>query len=86
MRIRVGFVSNSSSSSFVLDGSQVSPEQLMAIQDPAAWLENAKMEIVDDSRWGRQVEEFGWIDEPWNVDIHEETRPVIRCYTPMDKF
>jgi len=88
MKVRNGFVSNSSSSSFILDGNQVSPEQLDAIRNPAAWIEKAidRSKIINDLDYGRQVEEFGCIDEPWHVDIHERVTPIIACYTSMDNF
>jgi len=70
MKIRGGHVSNSSSSSFVLDKSKLSPLQLVAIRDHISIGEKLGIEYCDER-------------EAW--DIIEDDRNV-KLKTGMDNF
>lgn len=73
MKTRIGFVSNSSSSSFVVDKAKLTLEQIEAILDPRSFLEAHFV----------YAREFGEYDYPWR--IQEFPRTIIG-YTDMDNF
>jgi hypothetical protein len=70
MKIRQGFVSNSSSASFVIDKTKLSALQVLAIMDHINAAQRLGMENVCD-------------EEAWNVTEEEST---INLHTSMDNF
>jgi len=72
MKIRMGFVSNSSSSSFVVSKRVLSEEQITAIGNHIEYS-------------SKNFPQISWADENqyWNID---ETDEQIRMYTGMDNF
>ncbi len=73
MKSRNGFVSNSSSSSFILSLNDVSQFQLALIKNHSAVTETVVNDLDD------------WLDYkcPWTIDIDEEN---IIGHTDMDNF
>ena len=72
MKIRTGFVSNSSSTSFIVSKRVLSEEQIVAIRDHIAYS-------------SKNFPQIGWADKDqyWNID---ETDEQMRLYTGMDNF
>ena len=80
MKTRYGFVSNSSSSSFVIKKENLTDVQLDQIRnygDEAYRLGN--YDKIEKDNCGI----FGWIDERWTI---EETNDEIKGHTGMDNF
>ncbi len=64
MKIRIGFVSNSSSSSFVVDKNKITKEQYDAILDPISYIKNRWPEQMTKDREGDDYHSlFGWIND-----------------------
>ena len=75
MKIKTDFVTNSSSSSFVLNKNELSELQIIAIKNH---IEMAK--IMHEQNPKRY--DFGWFDE-WGI---KETETEIKGFTSMDNF
>lgn len=71
MKVRLGFVSNSSSSSFVLSKSRCTERQLNAIRDHITYAETHFV--------GFNTKAFDW----WDIT---ESKEEIRGFTWMDNF
>jgi len=81
MKIRIGFVSNSSSASFVIEKKYLSIEHLDKIRNHiyyAKQMSSFDNKIDDTGEHGR----FGWYDE-WDIDENDEE---IWGWTPMTNF
>ena len=87
MRVRLGFVSNSSSSSFVLDKSKLTPEQLESVLHHAEQAEARYLEAEEPGHSSRLTNGLGWAD-PWSVkDVPGELSDnLMVVYTWMDNF
>jgi hypothetical protein len=96
MKVRNGFVSNSSSSSFVIQKEQYSDDKLELILSPQKYVEKIKEKkikqlMMEEDLTREEVEEiinheaFEYVEEAglWEVDIREEE---IGFYTVMDNF
>ena len=72
MKIRIGFISNSSSTSFIVSKRVLSEEQIVAIRDHIEYS-------------SKNFPQIGWADKDqyWNID---ETDEQMRLYTGMDNF
>lgn len=70
MKIRNGFVSNSSSSSFVIDKTKLNPLQILAIRDHIYTAKNIGMKNVYE-------------EDAWYVD---ETETTFNLETVIDNF
>jgi hypothetical protein len=68
----MGFISNSSSTSFIVSKRVLSEEQIVAIRDHIAYS-------------SENFPQIGWADKDqyWNID---ETDEQMRLYTGMDNF
>lgn len=75
MKIKKDFVTNSSSSSFVLNKNELSEFQIVAIKNH---IELAKIMHEQNPK----KYDFGWFDE-WDI---KETKKEIKGYTSMDNF
>lgn len=80
MKLRHGFVSNSSSSSFVLDKTKCSEEQLAAIRDHVTYADENFFDFYTDrfARWdltekASEIRGFTWMD---NFDMKEFMRKI----------
>ena len=73
MKIRQGFVSNSSSSSFVIRLKDLTGQQLEQIRNHA--------EVAKEDR--ERFAPCRWCDEPWSIDVTDRD---IRGATNMDNF
>ena len=71
MKIRSGFVANSSSSSFIVDKSRITAVQYKAIANHVRYVQ----EHFPDWYWTN--------DDAWHID---ETDVEIHGYTPMDNL
>ena len=79
MKTRNGFVSNSSSSSFVINKDLITPFQICMIKNyqvAARIIDNHDAEEGDRG-------EFGWVDDYWRI---EETEDELIGRTSMDNF
>lgn len=76
MKTRNGFVSNSSSSSFVIQREHLTDEQIVTIQDH----ENSKS---FKDHVGDRGERYHCDCNIWAINVHDET---IEGYTSMDNF
>lgn len=90
MKSRIGFVSNSSSSSFLLRMDDMTTEQIDAVKNHAkVW---SDIEDVDEKAniygwWIRkEVEDFSSISLKQNEWGVEEDRGILKVYTSMDNF
>ena len=70
MKARLGFVSNSSSSSFVINLDDLTPKQVRKIKNHTE---------VAKNMWSNRE----WYDDQWSIEENDET---IRGYTIMDNF
>lgn len=89
MKVRLGFVSNSSSSSFILDKTKLTPEQLESIYHHAeqamARFGSAHPEApASDGFKSTEIADYnlGWAD-PWHV---KEVDNLLVVWTIMDNF
>ena len=79
MKIRQGFVSNSSSSSFVISRDKLTDEQIELIQDHiehAQELRGKDDRLAELFRWARD-------EDRWSIDVTETT---VEGSTWMDNF
>lgn len=76
MKIRSGFVSNSSSSSFVIFKDKLTEEQINKIKDHY----NISKMMCEQ---GTRIEYFYSYEDCWDIN---ETNLTIEGYTPMDNF
>ena len=88
MKARTGFVSNSSSASFILDKTKLTEEQLEAIRHHTEYVyEHFKDEIEHEGCHHPATypyhDRFGCLDYPWAI---EEGDTWIRADTSMDNF
>lgn len=85
MKHRNGFVSNSSSSSFVLDKNYLSEKQLETIRNyQIEAVQIVKDKFKSDSEWWSLEDELESLDDsPWEI---QETENKLRMYTWMDNF
>lgn len=84
MKLRTGFVSNSSSSSFIIDLSDLSALQWEAIKDPFKYLDEMGESYTGESEWnnGMWYSKYGGY-YPWDMERHGY---LVEFYTPMDNF
>ena len=85
MKARLGFVSNSSSSSFIIDKAALSGIQIKIIENIKAVVEaiigeEGKKMMNDDGTYN------GWYLEALNDWTIEDYGKVFKCSTPMDNF
>ena len=71
MRIRVGFVSNSSSASFVIEKANITALQLDIIKDHVAFAREHFSGVIE------------WPDDEWSIT---EDELHVRGWTSMDNF
>lgn len=82
MKVRIGFVSNSSSSSYVLPKFVVNKEQIEHIVDHYNYSKILiKKHKFKKDQWG-SYDVLGYLDE-WNVTINDD---YILLHTSMDNF
>ena len=86
MKIRQGFVSNSSSSSFVINRSDLTQEQVDQIVDHTE-SETYEKHVGDLRKWAKKnkncvSDDSGTYDE-WEIAVTEDT---VKGKTPMDNF
>ncbi len=79
MKKRIGFVSNSSSSSFIINKNDLSKKQITKIHNHIK--EAKRMNNPKNTPEGYDFQ-YGW-DDAWNI---KETKYVIEGYTTMDSF
>lgn len=81
MKVRNGFVSNSSSSSFVISIDDLTPRQLRKIQDH---IDVAKTRVFREMLEDRGIEDFYVTDDDrWYIDVTEDK---VEGSTSMDNF
>lgn len=84
MKIREGFVSNSSSSSFVICKYGLTKEQKdMLLNHTDYILKFIKQEDITDFGFGSYTEEYGRLDQPWCIT---EGKYVYHYHSSMDNF
>jgi NADPH-dependent ferric siderophore reductase len=80
MKIRNGFVSNSSSSSFIIDKKKLTEKQIKMIF-------NHKFQIIKDNK---HTSEKYYSYDYWTIDdnckYYDDDRVYARAYTIMDNF
>lgn len=79
MKIRLGFVSNSSSSSFMLYKPEMTDKQIYAVQNHAAEYARIKDPEVRSAIYGGDM----YMSDSWRVT---ETEHTMKLYTSMDNF
>ena len=77
MKIRNGFVSNSSSSSFIINRHKINEKQLEQIINHI----EVSQELNKKNHYG--LFDYNDVEDSWNVDIKEDT---IQVSTFMDNF
>lgn len=84
MKIRKGFVSNSSSSSFVVCKYGLTNDQKdMLLNHTDYILKFIKQEDIKDYGYGPYTEEYGVLDEYWTIT---EGKYIYHCYSSQDNF
>ena len=78
MKIRLGFVSNSSSSSFVVKKKDLTDLQIYQIQNHIKVAKELNPTLLTDYE-----DEFPYCGDAWAID---ETDEAINCWTSMDNF
>ena len=79
MKIRKGFVSNSSSSSFIVDCRGISDEALQKIYN--------HLEVAKKENWRPEFYNYRETDsDKWDITSHAENKNILFCYTSMDNF
>ena len=97
MKRREGFVSNSSSSSFIVRKGDVSEQQLDMILNPEKYINTSVKEkyiqlLDEDETFDQELFEswcqnkFGWVEDAggWNIRISNEN--TLELFTIMDNF
>lgn len=79
MKIRKGFVSNSSSSSFILDKDFLSYDQITAIRNHMSYAEENKLQSWNEYKPFK----CGYIIDDWKI---EERTHILKLETFMDNF
>lgn len=79
MKYRLGFVTNSSSSSFIISKYYLTPQQIDQIKDYI----NVAESVVGGTEDSLGYTEFGWLDEDFGI---EENEKFIGGSTWMDNF
>lgn len=77
MKIRTGFVSNSSSSSFCIDKKNVNEEQIFQIKNYLTEYKKLSPKAIEAYQWSEYDSHI------WNIEEDEDT---ISGWTSMDNF